>query len=170
MQLDESARLYLVDYYLLDQARSDAHRYLEEIARQLAESLQGRMKQWDGGPITYTLEAAKGGGYVAICARRQDDSPDFPAKYYVIYRDAMTTPKLSNTTNCRVFGWSPKSQASQAAALQAVATRLGLPELYANQELDLLGAPIDEVVEVLASLFATMIDTYARTVQGTAGA
>lgn len=173
MTIDESARLYLEDYYLLEQARTGAHRHLEAIVSGLSAALQEELRQRGETPIRFGTYMQKGGGYLEVSVKKQD----FPAldkigkwKYYICYRDATTTDKLSRTTKCRIFGWSPKSHSALRDDLEASAKSLGLPSPYLDEEFDLLGESVEDVVEALTAAVVLRMDSYTRMVQALAGA
>lgn len=168
MKLDESARLYLADYYLLEQARSGAHRYLDEIANKLAAAVRQELKTRGDLSVTFGEYVQKDGGYVSFYVKKID-LPGLDQfgewKYSVVYSDAMRTERLSDPTKCRIYGFTAKSNAAQAKAVARVAQELGLPDPYLNEEYDLLGGTLDEVVDMLSRAFTERIDNHVQAVE-----
>jgi hypothetical protein len=125
----------------------------------------------DGSPVVFEEWVQKGGGHVEFYIKKQD-IPELEQmgewKYSVIYRDAIRTERLSDTTKCRIFGSTPKSSSAQANALTRKAKELGLPDPYANNEFELLGMPMDDVVDNLARAFVGYLDSYVQIVQALA--
>jgi hypothetical protein len=168
MTLDESARLYLADYYLLEQARSGAHRYLEEIANRLAAAVRQELKTRTDLPVVFGEWLQKDGGHVSFYVNKLNVpglDPFGEWKYNVAYSDAMRTETLSESTKCRLYGFTAKSNAAQAKALERAAQQLGLPDPYLNEEFDLLAGPLEEVVETLALAFTERLDNHCRAVE-----
>lgn len=171
MTLEESARLYLADYYLLEEARDSANRFLKDIGQSLAASVREQLGQRVDSPVKWGEWVQKDGGALEFWVDAQD-IPELerlePYKYSVVYRDAMRTGRLSDTTKCRIFGTSPKTSSAAAAEFQRMAKVLGLPDPYANSEFDLLDAPVDEVVDRLTEAFMVLVDGYVQVAQALA--
>ena len=171
MTLEESARLYLADYYLLEEARDSANRFLQDIGQSLAASVREQLGQRVDSPVKWGGWVQKEGGALEFWVDEQD-IPQLqrlePYKYSVAYRDTMRTGRLSDTTKCRIYGSSPKSSAAAAAELKRMAKALGLPDPYADNEFDLLDGSVDEVVERLTEAFMALIDGYVQIAQALA--
>jgi len=168
MTLDESARLYLADYYLLEQARSGAHRYLDELANRLAAAVRQELKTRTDLPVVFGEYVQKDGGDVRFYVSKLNVSGlerfgDW--KYSVVYSDAMRTERLSESTKCRIYGFTAKSNAAQSKALVRAAQELGLPDPYVNEEFDLLDGKLDEVVETLARAMTQRLDNHVQAVE-----
>ena len=172
MNISESGRHYLANYYLLEQTREDAHRFLEEIARSFSALVDEHLKLKGDSPLSFSVYEQKGGGYVEFILRVRKDV-EHPKemddwKYSIVYRDAMRTQKLSDSTQCRVFGWSPKGNSRQQAEVERMAKTLGLArDPYDEVQFDLVGSTPDEVVDGIAQEFVSLYDDYARIVQAT---
>lgn len=171
MTLDESARLYLADYYLLDQARKGANKFLEDVAQSFAVAVQEQLKKNGDGPVVFGTWVQKGGGNVEFYVKKHsfpelDHLGDW--KYAVIYRDAMRTETLSDTTKCRIYGFTPKGNSAQANELIRMAKTLGLPNPYESNEFELLNGPFDSVVDNLTRVFVGYLDNYVTILQALA--
>lgn len=168
MTVDTSARLYLADYYLLEQARAGAHRYLDEVANRLAAAVRQELKTRSELPLVFGEYVQKDGGYVSFYVNKLnlpglDQFGEW--KYSVVYSDAMRTERLSDPTKCRIYGFTAKSNAAQAKALVHAAHELGLPDPYLNEEFDLLSGTLDEVVDTLVRAFTERLDNHIQTVE-----
>lgn len=165
MTLDESARLYLADYYLLEQAREGAHRYLDEVAKRLSAAVSQELKMRGDLPVVFGEYVQKDGGYVSFYVKKMH-LPGLEQfgewKYSARYADAMRTERLSDSTKCRIYGFTAKSNAAQAKALARAAEELGLPDPYRSEEFDLLSGPLDEVVDTLAAALTERLDNHIR--------
>lgn len=170
MNLSESGRHYLANYYLLEQTREDAHRFLEEIAKSFSILVDEHLKLKGDSPLGFRVYEQKGGGYVEFILNVRKDvahSEELDEwKYSIVYRDAMRTQKLSDSTQCRVFGWSPKGNARQQSEVRRLAKTLGLErDPYDEVQFDLVGTTPDEVVDAIAQEFVSFYDDYARVVR-----
>lgn len=168
MTLDESARLYLVDYYLLEQAREGANQFLEHIAESLQEAVKEELSKREDDLVSWGSWMKKGGGVVEFWVEEQgvSISPEMDAvKYTVAYRDAMETQRLTDTTKCRIYGSTPKSQAAQERTLKGMAATFKLPDPYRNEEYDLISSPAEEVVADLTRELVARMDEYAEIVR-----
>lgn len=169
MELSESCRQYLTHYYLLEQTRGETHRFLEALSERLSILVEEHLRLKNSGSIAFQKWVKKDGGAVWFTLTIRQDVPRLREisdwKYSVAYKDAMQTQELSSPTHCMILGHTAKSSASQIAETKRVATILGLPDPYRTTELDLVGAPADEVIDNLARAFIGYCDDYARIIE-----
>jgi hypothetical protein len=62
MGLSESSKLYLQNYYLLDQARSEVHKYLEDILSRATNEFDEYLKNQTNDVLVFNKWVQKGGG------------------------------------------------------------------------------------------------------------
>ncbi|MDI6711988.1 MAG: hypothetical protein QMD96_01985 [Anaerosomatales bacterium] len=174
MDLSNSARHYLVNYFLMEQTRSEANQYLETIAKELAANV-GRYVQEN---LSAILEfegpwTTSGGGEtgIVLTAPRAGGAPEGSHKwrYYVMYRDAMKTRDLLDPTHCLVWGETPKTLGAQKRQVEAAAEALGLPSPYRVEELPLLDASLEDTVKQVAAVFVGFMACYGQIVRSLIG-
>lgn len=171
MSLEESGRLYLEDFYLLESARQEAVTYLKGIADDLELAVLEELRQRVDSPVAYGHWVHSRGGAVDFFVQKQN----LPAlegmgewKFSVRYRDAMETGRLSDTKKCRIDATTPKANAAQRRIIERKAKELGLESPYEKAEYDLIGELADDVVEVLTRAFVERLDNYVRIVRALA--
>jgi len=170
VELSESGRHYLANYYLLAQTRDEVHRYLEGIAKEFSELVEDHLRMKADDLLEFSADVRKGGGYVEFAIKMRPDAEQLAEmqdwRYSIIYRDAMRTHKLADSNQARIFGWTPKALSRQQDQVERVAKAIGLKRMpYAEVTVDLVGASVDEVVEEIARIFVGYYDDYLRVVQ-----
>jgi len=171
VSLDESGRLYLADYFLLEGARKNAIDFLKEIATNLEIGVQEHFKGRSDSPIRFNSWVRNNGGAVEFSVNNQD----LPAlasmgewKFAVCYGDAIETERLSDPTKCRIYATTPQAHAAQSRAIKLKAKELGLPDPYENAEFDLIGESAEDVVDTLTAAFVERLDNYVQIVKALA--
>lgn len=170
MELSESGRHCMANYYLLEQTRNEAHRYLEGIAKEFSALVEEHLRMKADGLLEFSTDVRKGGGYVEFAIKMRPDAVQLAEmqawRYSIVYRDAMRTHKLVDSTEARIFGWTPKALSRQQDQVERVAKTIGLKRMpYDEVMVDLVGASVDEVVEEIARIFVGYYDDYLRVVQ-----
>lgn len=169
MELTESCRHYLNNYYLLEQTRNETNTFLEEIAKRFSDLVEEHLKLKDNSIVEVGSWVQKGGGEVDFILTIREGVPNLEqlgdGKYSIVYRDAMRTTRLTDTTQCRIYGTTPKANSATIRELTRKARSLGLPDPYREVQVDLLGSPVDDVVDELARIFVGYFDDYLRIVQ-----
>lgn len=157
MEINESSQIYLKNYYVLEQTRSETNQFLEEIALRLAMMIEEDIKSKNTDEIYFHKYVQKGGGFVEFYYDNKEGIRGLNNigrwKYTINYRDAMRSEDLSASTKCKVYGYSPQSVGEQIRAVTRMAKIMKLPDPYRTLEFDLLDAPIDEVIVKLKNAF-----------------
>lgn len=170
MQLSESSLHYLRNYFLLEQTRDETNQFLEAIAKGLARQVEVWLDTQLEGYLAFEGPWVVGnGGEAGVLLRvREGLEPlgDMARwKYYVQYNDAMRPCDLNDSTHCLVWGNTPKVNSAQIRMVTEMAGKLGLPDPYRVEEVPLLDASAEEVVERLAGIFGEYCDVYGRVVK-----
>jgi hypothetical protein len=172
VELNESCQHYLTNYYLLEQTRNETNLFLEEIAQRFADLVEEHLKLKGNDLIDVGSWVQKGGGEVDFTMTIREGVSNLEqlgdGKYTIVYRDAMRTTRLSDTTKCRIYGTTPKANSATIRELTRKARSLDLPDPYREVLVDLLGSPVDDVVDEIARVFVNYFDDYARIVQALA--
>lgn len=170
MGLSESSKLYLQNYYLLDQARTEAHKYLEDILTRAANEFDEYLKNQTNDAMPFSKWVQKDGGNAEFFLNRKDPIPGLESidrwKFSIVYRDATRSTRISSPTNCKVYCSAPKIAAKQNYELNRMTTKLGLPDLFRVEEIDLLNGSEDEVVTAITEKFIELYDQFVQTVDG----
>lgn len=170
MGLSESSKLYLQNYYLLDQARTEAHKYLEDILTRAANEFDEYLKNQTNDAMPFNKWVQKDGGNAEFFLNRKDPIPGLESidrwKFSIVYRDATRSTRISSPTNCKVYCSAPKIAAKQNYELNRMTTKLGLPDLFRVEEIDLLNGSEDEVVTAITEKFIELYDQFVQTVDG----
>lgn len=170
MGLSESSKLYLQNYYLLDQARTEAHKYLEDILTRAANEFDEYLKNQTNDVLSFSKWVQKDGGNAEFFLNRKDPIPGMESidrwKFSIVYRDATRSVRISSPTKCKVFCSAPKIAAKQNYELNRMTTKLGLPDLFRVEEIDLLNGSEDEVVTAITEKFIELYDQFVQTVDG----
>lgn len=165
MELSESSRHYLDNYFLLEQTRDDTNQFLIAILQRLAAEVARRFESKHDSVLAFEQWTLGGGGETGVLLKVREDllpSGEMQGwKYYVNYRDAMKARDLTDPTHCVVWGSTPKANSAQTRSVSGMATPLGMADPYRVVDLPLLDAPVDDVVERLADLFDEYYDSYA---------
>jgi hypothetical protein len=77
----------------------------------------------------------------------------------------MRKEKLSSSTKCRVYGYSPQIYRHQISELRRMAKIMKLPEPYESNEIDLLKTPVDEIVGELKNIFMKYHSNFLKIVE-----
>lgn len=167
MELSESGRQYLTNYYLLEQTRTDAHQFLEDIAVRFSAAVKEHLKLKAGSSLVLDeVYVQNGGGYVGFMFSVPDvEGPQGQLtgwRYEIVYRDAMRTDSLDDTTTCRVLGWTKKANSRQINEAKRLATALGQADPYRETLVSLVSSPSDDVVDEIAELVVSYYDDYVR--------
>lgn len=170
MGLSESSKLYLENYYLLDQARSEVHKYLEGILTKAADEFEEYLKNQTNDILVFKKYVQKDGGNAVFFLDRKDPIPGLEAldqwKFSIEYRDATRSVRISSPSKCKVFCSAPKNVAKQRYELNRMTNQLGLPDLFRVEEIDILTNPEDEVVTAIKEKFIEFYDQFVQTVEG----
>ncbi len=170
MGITESSRLYLENYYVLEQARTDAHIYLERIVTKMANEVEEYLKVPQNGEIYFSKYIQKDGGYSEFTFDRKEPLPDIGSidrwKFSIAYRDAMRSELISSPTKCKVYCFTPKSYGKQNYELERMTMKLGLPDLFRVVEIDLLDIPEDEVASVIKTQIIEFYEQFVQIVDG----
>jgi hypothetical protein len=170
MELSDSSLHYLKNYFLLEQTRNEANQFLQTIATGLARQVEVRLDAKDYGILGFERPwVIKDGGESGILLRvregisGREDMADW--KYYVQYNDAIRPCDLADSTHCLIWGSTPKANSAQIRRVAEAADSLGLPSPYRDEEVALLDAPSDEVIDKLADVFVGFCDAYAQVIR-----
>lgn len=170
MGISESSRLYLENYYVLEQARIEAHSYLERIVTKMANEVEEYLKVPKNGEINFRKYIQKDGGYSEFTFDRKEPLPGIGSidrwKFSIAYRDAMRSERISSPTKCKVYCYTPKSYGKQNYELERMTMKLGLPNIFRVEEIDLLDAPEDEVTSAIKAQIIEFYDQFVQTVDG----
>lgn len=170
MELSESSKIFLENYYLLEQARTEAHIYLERIVTEMANQVREYLKEKDDGVIHFNTYIQKGGGLASFIFERKEPIQKLDSidrwKFSIEYLDCMRSEKISSPTKCKVFCNSPKSHGKQIFELNRMASKLGLPSLFRQVEIEMLDASEDEVVSAVKSQVIEFYDQFIEVVAG----
>ena len=170
MGINESSRLYLENYYVLEQARTETHSYLERIVTKMANEVEEYLKVPQNGEISFTKYVQKDGGYSEFTFDRKEPLPDIKSidkwKFSIAYRDAMRSEQISLSTNCKVYCFTPKSYGKQNYELERMTMKLGLTDLFRVVEINLLDAPEDEVISEIKAQIVEFYDQFVQIVDG----
>lgn len=170
MGLSESSKLYLENYYVLEQARTEAHSYLERIVNRMANEVEKWLQEKDNDNIYFRKYVQKDGGNAEFIFERKGPIPGLESidrwKFSLAYQDAMRSERISSSTKCKVYCIAPKSYGKQNYELNRMTSKLGLPDLYRIVEVDLLDSSEENVVSTIKSQFIEFYDQFVRTVEG----
>ena len=159
MDISESAHLYLKSYYILEQARKDAHQYLEKIAQTFSSRLEERIKEINHPVFAFKTWVQKDGGRVEFIIEYKDGirCPELEylgkLKFSVVYTDAMRNESLSSSTQYVVTGFSPISSAHLTSEFKRVASLLNYPDPYSDTYGELMKDPFEDTVSRLVKIF-----------------
>ena len=168
MEISGSSKLYLENYNVLEQARTEAHRYLERIITRVANEVDEYFKEKDDGVIHFGKYVQKDGGYAEFVFERKEAIPGLDSidrwKFSLAYRDAMRSERLSSPTKCNVYCFAPKSYGKQNYELNRMNNKLELPNLFRQVEIELLDAPEEEVVTTIKFQLIEFYDQFVKVV------
>lgn len=72
MGLNESSMLYLQNYYLMDQARTEVHKYLEDILMRATNEFDEYLKNQTNDGLKFFKYVQKGGGKAEFYIDRKE--------------------------------------------------------------------------------------------------
>ena len=166
MRITESSRLYLNNYYILEEARHEAHRFLEDIAIRFSEIVEEHINRQNSELIQFKKYVQKDGGHVQFY--NNTTKPVAPLeqygewKYTLEYFDAMRASDLSSSTKCIVYASTPQNKNRQMIELQRMANMLKMPNPYEKTEIELVDKPVEDVINQLAKEFIDRYDNLIR--------
>lgn len=168
MELNESCRKYLTNYYLLEETRREAQRYLEEVTGRLYALVDERLKSNSVVVIEKYMQA--GGGSIWFTLTVPQDAPQSDRtkdwKYAIVYNDAMRNQELTVPINGMIYGFTAQKNSAQIQQVKDRAAILRQENPYRKAtEVDLLEGSVDEVASRLADVFESYYDDYVRIVQ-----
>lgn len=166
MEISESSKLYLENYNVLEQARTEAHQYLERIITQMANEVDEYLKEKANGVIHFKKYVQKDGGLAEFTFERKEPISGLDSidrwRFHLTYRDTMTSEHISSPTRCVVFCAAPKNFGKQNFELTRINNKLGLPDLFRQIEIELLNAPEDEVVTTIKQQIIALHDQFMK--------
>lgn len=169
MEINESCRIYLNNYYVLEQTRNETNQFLEDIALRLAAAVEEEIKLKNTEEIRFHKYVQNGGGHVEFYYDNKDGMKDLEDigrwKYTINYKDAMRKEDLSSSTKCVVYTYSPQAVGNQIKELQRMAQLLKLPDPYRTVEFDLLDTPPDELIIQLKNTFLEFHTNFLKIVE-----
>lgn len=168
MEISESSRLYLSNYYVLDQAKQEAERYLERIIRQVTNEVEEYFNTRDDGEINFIKFVQKNGGYAEFLFERKGPIAGLDTidrwKFAIAYIDVMRTERLTSPTKCRLYCFAPQSHVKQNLEIKRMAVKLDLPDLFSPIEMELLDSTFEEVVDQIKSQFLEFHENFLKIV------
>lgn len=168
MEISESSKLYLKNYYVLDQARTEAHEFLERIVNQSANQFEEYLKDKNNGSVRFEKYVQKDGGSASFVFERKEPIPGLTSidswKFSINYIDAMRSDDLSSPTLCRIYCFAPKSHGKQISEINRMTNKLNLPDLFKPVEIDLLNAPQEDVISAIKNQFIDFYDQFIKLV------
>ena len=169
MELTNSCRHFLVNYYLLKQTMDETNLFLEDIAKRLAERLDEHLRIKDDDLVTFDVWVRPGGGDVDLNLWIREGLPSLEhlggRRYAIVYHDAIVRDDLPDPTSCRVWGYTLQKDSVLRAEIETAATTIGLPDPCRTIDVGLLEAPVDEVVDKLAKIFVSWYDDYVAIIR-----
>jgi len=170
MEISESSKLYLENYNVLEQARTEAHQYLERIINQMADEVDEYLKEKANGVIHFSKYVQKGGGLAQFYFERKEPIPGLTSvdkwRFYLEYRDAMRSEYVSSPTRCEVYCMAPKNHSRQNSELIRMNKKLGLPDLFRQIEIELLYIPEDVAVTTIKQQIIALYEQFIKVVEG----
>lgn len=164
--ISENCKIYLENYYVLEQTRDDLHRYLEHQAIELANEFAVYLKTVDNQKIEFKRFVQREGGYLEFTFDRKYPLEGIPSidrwKFSIVYRDAMRADNISSSVKCKIYCFSPKSYGKQNYEIKRMNTKLNLPDLYREKEVNLLS---EDPRAVVAEMKHQMIELYEQFMQ-----
>lgn len=169
MDINESSRIYLENYYVLEQTRNETNHFLENIAIRFSTLVEDEIRHENTDEISFRKYVQKDGGYVEFIFDNKKSIRHLESfdrwKYKIIYEDAMRKENLSSSTSCRVYGYSPQIYRQQISELKRMAKIMKLPDPYGSNEIDLLKAPVDEIVGELKNIFMDYHSNFLKIIE-----
>lgn len=170
MEISESSRLYLSNYYVLDQARQESQQYLERIVRQVTNEVEDYFNTRDDGEIHFRKYVQKDGGYAEFIFERKVPINGLETidrwKFSIAYKDVMRTERLSSPTKCQIYCFAPQSHIKQNLEIKRMAIKLDFPDLFSPVEIELLNSSFEEVVDRIKSQFLDFHENFLKIVWG----
>jgi hypothetical protein len=169
MTISEYARLYLENYYVLDETRNELRGFLEDIAKQSLSAIDAYIKDKKHPLIEFKSYLQKDGGHIEVYyhgAKPLDHLEHLDAwRFSIYYYDAMRTTELTEPTRCRIHGVTPQNRSKQISELRRVAKILDLPDPYTVTEIDLVDRPTDDVIRKIVSEYTSRYDVFIRLIE-----
>jgi len=168
MDISESGQLYLKSYYILEQARKEAHQYLAKIAETFSSRVDERIKEIDHPTFGFRKYVQKDGGRVEFIAEYKDniEVPELEdlgdLKYTIVYTDAMRNDSLSSSTSFVINAVSPKISAHLTSELKRVAIILNYPDPYSDTYGELM---VDSFEDIVSQLTRAFLDRQSQVIQ-----
>jgi len=165
MEISENSRLYLANYYVLDQTRNETHKFLENIAVNFANLVNEHIKMQDRKPFIFKKHVQKDGGRVEIFLNVLS-VPEKLAylgdeiKFSLVYVDAIRSNEMTSPTKCIILGYSSKNNSKLVSEVGRISKLRNIKNPYEKIEIELIDNPVDDVINKIAKEFVTRHDNF----------
>lgn len=134
MKLSEGGKLYLNEYYILDEALNDVNDFLNEILDRVYKTLEMKIKSSESEAFTWNIYQNKSRrGYLELGIQSNKEIEEFgKAKIQIIYKDIRYAEDLSSTSGVKIQTWSPASMNNFISEVKSVSVDLFKKDIYEN--------------------------------------
>lgn len=167
MEITENGRLYIKNYYVLDQTRNEVHQYLENLANNFSNLVNENIKLQNNDPFIFKKYIKKGGGRVEIYldVKKIPDEISYigdKIKFNLIYSDVITSNNISSPTKCKIYGYSPKNNSKLISEVRRISTLNNIKNPYDELEMELVEKQFDDTTKMLAKEFISRHDAFIK--------
>ncbi len=166
MGISESSKLYLKNYYILEQARSETRDFLAEIAKELADRFDEYLTPRERSNYNVTKWIQNEGGRVQFSIAEKPGNGKFShlgkLNFAIFYEDAIRVSNLKSPLECRIYGFSPVDCKRFETEVRRMAESMGLPDPYRVLQTNVLEKELDETVSLLLGQFIGRYEDIVR--------
>lgn len=152
MKLSEGGKLYLNEYYILDEALNDVNDFLNEILDRVNRTLELKIGNDASGIFSWNIYQNKSRrGYLELGIHSNTENEEFGnAKIQIIYKDIRYAEDLSSTSTVKIQTWSPASLNNFIGEVKKVSGDLFGSDIYENVSIYLNFDDSDKSAEAIA--------------------
>lgn len=134
MKLSEGGKLYLNEYYLLDEALNDINDFFNEVLDRVYKTLDFKIKNNEAGIFDWNIYQNKSRrGYLELGVQANTENEAFgKAKIQIIYKDIRYAEDLSSTSAVKIQTWSPASLDNFIGEVKKISQDMFKKDIYEN--------------------------------------
>lgn len=155
-KLSNAGKLYLNEYYILNEAKRDLEQYLDSVADQVTQNLLIKGADFNTAQFSWNVWQNKSTkGRIDVEFKAKESLPFFregKADIYVIYKDIRHTTKLKDPGTIRLSVWTPAAAKGVEQEIQQRGLRLSEENVYEERFIELNIEDSRETAEKIVEL------------------
>lgn len=158
-KISEAGKLYLEDYYILNEAKKEAGNYLDDVLKQVHNIVSDEIKSLDKPYLKWEIWVNQSTrGYMQIYLVPQSEKEiSKKSKISILYKDVRYTTELSNTSSVRISVWTSSEAKYFIKEVKKLSMNLMNKDIYKTKILPL---DLNDSVQSAETISEYILDVY----------